>query len=109
MRWNAASSDWHCPRATNVLQAGGTFSYRMEAKDASEGFDLNGVFTEVTPFERLRYKLDDGRAVEVHFQEDQGHTTVVQSFEPESKHSEELQRSGWQAILDNFKQCAEMM
>jgi uncharacterized protein YndB with AHSA1/START domain len=106
--WNFASTDWHTPRAANDLRVGGKFSYRMESKDGKTGFDMWGVYTNIAAGEKLEYELGDGRKVSVIF-EMQGDTiTIKQSFEPESENSIELQRTGWQAILDNFKVYAEL-
>jgi uncharacterized protein YndB with AHSA1/START domain len=101
-QWNAASEDWHCPSAELDLRPGGTFSYRMEAKDGSEGFDLTGTFTNVIPYERIEFTFDDERLVAVEFCERDGSVTVRESFDAESIHSVEQQRQGWQAILDRF-------
>lgn len=106
-QWNAASDDWHCPRAVNDLRVGGRFSHRMTARDGSEAFDLSGTFTEVVPREVLAFSLDDGRKVRVCFTAEDGHTRVRESFEPETIHSLEMQRAGWQAILDRYKAFVE--
>jgi uncharacterized protein YndB with AHSA1/START domain len=71
------------------------------------GFDFNGVYTKVLPHKEIAYEIEDGRKVNISFTSDGGVTHVTESFEAEDTHSEELQRSGWQAILDNFKQYAE--
>ena len=47
VQWNAATDEWHAPNATIDLQVGGSFNYRMEAKDRSMGFDFTGRFTNV--------------------------------------------------------------
>lgn len=107
MQWNTASEDWHTTNATVDLQDGGTFTSRMEAKDGSVGFDFGGTYTTVRAPEYLAYTLDDGRKVTVEFIENEGSTTVVETFEPESENTLELQQQGWQAILDNFKQYVE--
>ncbi len=107
MRWNAASDDWHTPRATTDLREGGTFMSRMEAKDGSEGFDFAGTFTEVIPQQRLAYTMDDGRTVTVEFEDREGETSITETFDAEEENSVEMQRQGWQAILDSFKRCAE--
>lgn len=109
VNWNFASPDWHSPKAENELEAGGSFSYRMEAKDGSFGFDFNGVFQEVRPNEFLSYLIDDGRYVEVVFLEKVGFTEVVETFEAEETNSIDLQKQGWQAIMDNFKACVESL
>jgi uncharacterized protein YndB with AHSA1/START domain len=107
MRWNHASDDWHTPRAENDLRAGGRFVYRMEAKDGSFGFDFEGVYDEVKTDERIVYKIGDGRKVTITFTGNNAGTHVAEIFEAESMNSIDMQRSGWQAILDNFKEYAE--
>jgi len=107
MEWNSASVDWHTPRAENDLKVGGRFVFRMEAKDGSEGFDFSGVYDVVIPFERIAYTIEDGRKVELTFIPENDSVKVVESFEPETENSLELQRAGWQAILDNFKKYTE--
>jgi uncharacterized protein YndB with AHSA1/START domain len=106
-RWNNASDDWHTPAAINDLRAGGQFSSRMEARDGSAGFDFRGTHSEVKTHERIAYTIEDGRQVEIVFQAVGGNTQVTERFEAETVHPEELQRQGWQAILDNFKRYAE--
>ena len=105
--WNFASDDWCAPRATNNLIAGGKFSFRMEAKDGSFGFDLEGVYDLVDIHKRIEYTLADGRKVKIEFTTQKGRCKVIESFEAESENSKELQRSGWQAILNNFKKYTE--
>jgi uncharacterized protein YndB with AHSA1/START domain len=100
--WNAASPDWHCPNAVNDLRPGGRFSYRMEARDGSMGFDFEGTFTEVTPHEQLRFNLGPDREVLVEFTPRGDHTEVRQTFTPESTHPLEMQRAGWQSIMDSY-------
>ena len=107
VHWNFASPDWHCPHATNDLTVGCSFSYRMEAKDGSFGFDFWGTYTRVEPKKRLESTLGDGRTLSVDFIDRNGQTEVVERFEPEGENPEEMQQQGWQAILDNFKLYAE--
>lgn len=107
MAWNAASPDWHTPKAEIDLRPGGRFGFRMEAKDGSAGFDLGGTYEEVVPNEFLSYSLDDGRAVEVDFVDRGGKTHVTETFEAEGENPLEMQRQGWQAILDSFKRHVE--
>jgi uncharacterized protein YndB with AHSA1/START domain len=107
MRWNNASDDWHTPSAENDLRVGGTFTSRMEAKDGSMGFDFGGIYDEVKTYETIAYTLGDERKVKVNFYPEQGVTKVIETFEAESTNSIELQRNGWQAILDNFKKYTE--
>ncbi|GEO11663.1 SRPBCC family protein [Segetibacter aerophilus] len=106
-KWNNASDDWHTPQAENDLRVGGKFSARMEAKDGSFGFDFGGVYNEVKENEYIEYTIGDGRKVQVSFVPNGNETKVVETFEAESTHSIELQRGGWQAILDNFKKYTE--
>ena len=109
MRWNNASDDWHTPRATNDLREGGTFTCRMEAKDGSTGFDFGGTYTNVTPHALIAYVMDDGRTVSVTFEAKGEATHVTETFEAEQENPLEMQRQGWQAILDNFKKYTESL
>ena len=108
MKWNNASDDWHTTRAENDLRVGGKFLSRMEAKDGSTGFDFDGVYDAVKTNELIEYTIGDGRKVKIIFTSNGNETKVVESFEAESTHSIELQRSGWQSILDNFKKYTEL-
>ena len=107
--WNHASDDWHSPRGENDLRVGGKFVYRMEAKDGSFGFDFGGVYDEVKPNEYIEYTLGDGRKVKVNFSKQGNQTSVVEAFEAENQNPVELQKNGWQAILDNFKKYTESL
>ncbi len=106
-KWGFASDDWHTPWAKNDLRKGGAFSSRMEAKDGSFGFEFGGIYDEVETNKYIAYTMGDGRKVEIWFKPSGDTTTVTESFEAESENSEELQRSGWQAIMDNFKKHTE--
>lgn len=105
--WNQASDNWHTPRAENDVRTGGKFSYRMEAKDRSSGFDFSGTYTNIEPFRYIEYLMDDCRKVSVLFTGSAGETLIEEVFEAEATNSPELQRDGWQAILDNFKRYTE--
>lgn len=107
MNWNFAADSWHCPAAESDLRAGGKFSYRMEAKDKSFGFDFKGEFLEVKPLDTLAFKLDDDRRVGVIFEQQADGVAVVEEFEAEDDHTLDLQRQGWKAILENFKTYVE--
>jgi uncharacterized protein YndB with AHSA1/START domain len=107
MNWNFASSDWHCPKAENNLVVGGEFHYLMAAKDESFSFDFWGTYQKIEKEKGIDILLGDGRNMSVYFEETPEGTIVTESFEPESENSPELQKAGWQAILDNFKQCVE--
>ena len=106
-KWNSASDDWHTTDASVDLRVGGTFSSRMEAKDGSMGFDFGGVYDEVKNNELIAYTMGDGRKVRVEFASNDGETKVTETFDAESTNPVEMQRGGWQAILDNFKKYAE--
>ncbi len=99
--WNAASPDWHTTAATVDLRVGGAFSSRMEAKDGSMGFDFAGTYTKLDPPRLIEYSFGE-RTARVEFSEGPQGVTVTVTFDAESTHSEEQQRAGWQAILDNF-------
>lgn len=99
--WNTASPDWHTTAASVDLRPGGKFCSRMEAKDGSFGFDFEGEYTKVVPHQLIEYSFGDRVAV-VEFTEGVQGVTVTVTFDGEATHSEEQQRTGWQAILDNF-------
>ncbi len=99
--WNTASPDWHTTAASVDLRPGGKFSSRMEAKDGSFGFDFAGEYTRVVPYQVIEYAFGD-RVGLVEFTEAASGVTVTVTFDAEETHSEEQQRTGWQAILDNF-------
>jgi len=105
--WCAASDDWHAPKAENDLRTGGTFSTRMEAKDGSFGFDFGGVYDNVKKNELIEYTMGDGRQVQVTFSPAGDQTKIVETFDAEATNPVEMQRGGWQAILDNFKKYTE--
>jgi uncharacterized protein YndB with AHSA1/START domain len=107
VKWNNASDDWHTTRAENDLQAGGKFNYRMEARDGSMGFDFGGVYEKVIINKQIEYSTDDGRKVKIVFSILESKSEIVETFEAENTHSIEIQRNGWQSILDNFKKFAE--
>ena len=106
-RWNSPSEDWHTPRAENDLRPGGKFLARMEAKDGSFGFDFGGVYDTVKEHELIEYTIGDGRKVSVKFEGKGNETRVTETFEAESINPIEMQRGGWQAILDSFKKHTE--
>jgi uncharacterized protein YndB with AHSA1/START domain len=107
IRWNTPSPDWHTPRAENDLRTGGRFLFRMEARDGSTGFDFGGIYDEININKRISYTIGDGRKVKITFTPNGSETRIVETFEAEKVHSIEMQRGGWQAILDNFKDYAE--
>jgi uncharacterized protein YndB with AHSA1/START domain len=107
VNWNNASDDWHTPKVENDLRVGSGFLSRMEAKDGSAAFDFVGKYEAVQNHEYIEYTITDGRRVQINFTAEQDKTKIVETFEAESTHSIELQQSGWQAILDNFKKYVE--
>lgn len=107
VRWNFASDDWYCPKAVNDVQQGGKFSFIMSSRDGKMSFDFNGIYDEVVQGEMLSYTIADGRKVKVRFEEMDGQTRVSETFEPEHTNPFEMQRAGWQSILDNFKKHTE--
>lgn len=106
-KWSFASPDWHTPYAENDLQEGGKFKSTMAAKDGSMSFDFEGEYTLVQPNENIEYIMADGRKVEITFKETENGVEIIESFDPETQNPEEMQRGGWQAILDNFKNYVE--
>ncbi len=106
-RWNTASEDWHTTRSENDLKPGGKFSSRMEAKDGSFGFDFWGIYDQVIPHQLIESTMGDGRKLSVSFEMVGNQTHVKETFEPETTNPVDMQRNGWQAILDNFKKYVE--
>jgi uncharacterized protein YndB with AHSA1/START domain len=100
--WNFADPSWHCPSASNDLKIGGQYKARMEARDGSFGFDFEAIYLVINKYENFIYEFG-GRQSTVEFKDLSGQTEVTISFEPETENSIELQKNGWQAILDNFK------
>ena len=107
-KWNHASFDWECPYAENDLRVDGSFLYTMSALDGSSSFDFTGTYTAVIAFEKIAYKITGGRKVEVTFTPLSLSTVrVSETFDPETENSIDMQRTGWQSILDAFKQHVE--
>jgi uncharacterized protein YndB with AHSA1/START domain len=106
-QWNFANDEWHCPSAGVDLKVGGTHTARMEAKDGSFGFDFHGTYTEVDEPTALTLVLEDGRKSRTTFTASEGGTVVETVFDAEAENSADMQRAGWQAILDNFRKHAE--
>lgn len=107
LKWNNASDDWHTTKTENDLRPGGKFSSRMEAKDGSMGFDFGGTYDEVRPNEFISYTMEDDRKVSIVFSSEVSKTKIIETFDAENSNSIEIQRNGWQAILDNFKKYVE--
>lgn len=105
-KWNFADSSWHCPSATNDMKIGGRYVARMEAKDGSFGFNFDAVYTEINKGEDFTYEFE-GRIATVEFKEAHGQTEITITFDPERENPIDLQKQGWQAILDNYKKYAE--
>ncbi len=108
-RWCQASEDWHAPYAENDVRVGGRFKTTMSAKDGSAGFDFTGTYTEVTPLSGYGYTMDgdDARTVVVTLEETPEGIVVMETFDPETENPLEMQRVGWQSILDSFKAYVE--
>lgn len=108
-KWNNASDDWHTPSAQNDLRVGGSFTARMEAKDGSAGFDFGGVYDAVKTNELIAYTMGDGRKVSITFTPNGNETKVTETFDAENTFSIEMQKTGWQSILDNFARYTESL
>ncbi len=109
MQWAFADHSWHAPRAENDLRVGGRFLTRMQAKDGGAGFDFTGSYSEVIPLQKIAYTMDgaDARKAEITFEEMGNSTHVTVTFDPENENPIEMQKAGWQAILENFRKYAE--
>lgn len=105
--WYFASDDWHAPHAENNLLVGQAFKITMAAKDGSASFDFEGVYSKIEPLKQIHYGLADGRQVKISFIAQGDEIKVVESFDTENDNPVEMQRAGWQAILNNFKKHVE--
>ena len=106
-KWCFASDDWQAPYAENDLKVKGKFKTKMAAKDGSTGFDFTGVYTRIEKHKAIEYTIPDGRKVKISFSDLGSETKVIESFDPENENPFEMQKGGWQAILDNFRKYAE--
>lgn len=106
-KWNFADPSWQCPSATNDMKVGGKYSARMEAKDGSFGFDFEATYDKIDQGKGFIYTMPNGRQVNVDFNENGNQTYVNVTFDPEEQNPLEMQKAGWQAILDNFKKFVE--
>lgn len=107
MNWNIPFANWHTPHAENDLKTGGKFKFTMAAKDGSEGFDFEGVYTKIEKLSLIEYKLLDNRVANVHFENLDSKTKLTETFEPEANLSEEMQEQFCQAVIQNFKKYVE--
>lgn len=106
-KWCAASDDWHVPAATNDLREGGVFSTTMAARDGSMRFEFAGIYDKIVAHREIAYTMGDGRKVTIYFEPAGEGVRVVEHFDPEAENPLEMQRAGWQAILDSFKKYTE--
>ena len=106
-KWNFATDTWHCPAASNDMRVGGKYLARMEAKDGSFAFDFEAVYNEIVDGEKFTYTMPDNREIQVSFEQTDDKTRVTVTFDPENENPVDLQRSGWQSVLDNFRKYAE--
>jgi uncharacterized protein YndB with AHSA1/START domain len=108
VHWNFAHESWHCPSATNDMRIGGTYNARMEARDGSGGFNFEAIYNAIENEKIFEYSFG-GRTAKLAFSDVLGGTEVIIVFDAETENSIELQRGGWQAILDNYKKYTEAL
>lgn len=106
-QWNFASDDWCCPSAEADLKVGGSYKARMEARDGSFGFDFEAIYEEIEPYKAITLAMSDGRKARTTFETTGNGTKVTTRFDAETQNSIEMQRDGWQAILNNFASHVE--
>ncbi len=106
-KWNFADPSWHCPSAENDLRIGGKCNVRMEAKDDSFGFDFITTYTHLELGKGYSYEMEDGRKADVSLEANGDSTNILVVFDPESQNPAEMQKAGWQSILNNFKKYTE--
>jgi len=106
-QWNSPDESWHTTSSAVDLREGGRFTARMEAKDGSAGFDFEGAYTRVVPNRIIDFRMSDGREVNIEFDERADGVAIKETFDAETENPPEMQRAGWQAILDNFARHVE--
>lgn len=107
-KWAFADPSWEAPSAVNNLEVHGRFSTRMQERaNPQNGFEFGGVYAAVEKPNIIKYFMDDGRFVDIVFTQNGEIVHISQTFDAEQMNSPELQRSGWQSILDNFKKYVE--
>ncbi|HEY8400897.1 MAG TPA: SRPBCC family protein [Cytophagaceae bacterium] len=106
-QWAFASDDWHAPKSINDLRVGGKQITTMAAKDGSVSFDFECTYDKVEENKLIEYTIADGRKVKIVFTSNGDETKIVETFEAEGSNPVEMQREGWQAILNNFKKHTE--
>ena len=106
VKWNFPAPSWHCPKATNDMKVGGKYFARMEAKDGSFGFDFEAIYEEIKTGESFSYSFGDRKAT-VEFKNLENQTEITIVFDPENENPIEMQKEGWQAILNSFKNYTE--
>lgn len=106
-KWNFASDDWCCPSVLNDMTIGGKYVARMEAKDGSFGFDFEAIYNEINKLKNFKYTSPDGRLIEIDFEANDNQTKLTITFDTDGENPIELQRNGWQAILNNYKNYTE--
>ena len=79
----------------------------MESKDGTMGFDFEGVYTNIENGKKIEYVIADGRTVSIEFTPQEIGYNITETFEAETMNPIEMQRGGWQAILDNFTKYVE--
>jgi len=107
MQWNIPFDNWHSPFVENDLRTGGSFFFRMEAKDCSDGFDHSGIYDNVINNQLIEYTGTDGRKSVIKFISYDKTTTIVETFEPDKTNPIEMQKDFCQSVLNNFKQYVE--
>ena len=106
VNWNFADPSWQCPKASNDMTIGGKYFARMEAKDGSFGFDFEAIYEEIKMGQSFTYSFGD-RRVTVEFKTLENQTEIIVVFDPENENPLEMQKEGWQAILNSFKNYTE--
>ncbi len=105
--WAYASDDWMAEGKENNLRVEGKFKTRMAAKDGSAEFEFGGIYTAIDTNRLIEYDMSDGRHVKTVFEETPEGVKITETFDPENENTLEMQKQGWQAILNNFKKYSE--
>ena len=112
LHWYSAGGGWTTPHARTDPRQGGRFNIGFAGPDGKSGFDFTGTYDEVTPpgpgkNGRIAFTIYDGRRVIVDFAGQGGKTLITLILTLETTHSEEQQRHGWSAMLENLNTYLE--
>jgi uncharacterized protein YndB with AHSA1/START domain len=119
INWNFAWDDWSCPKAENNLVVWWKLLATMAARDGSMSFEFEWEYTKIVEYKNIDFTILDmqygdqylkkWRKVSLTFTDLWDKVVVTEIFDSEELHSLEMQKQGWQMILDRFKNYVESL